>query len=258
MSFSQQVRRGHGPFWGTLRRAAKAVLHAHVPVTPLTRPLFAGLYRLHVAGREGLAAVLRFVWYEPLFRSQCAAVGAEFRMEQLPYIQGRGRIVFGRRVRLSGKPSFSFSTARHAAPEVVIGDGTFVGHQCGFTVGRSVRIGDRCLLATGVQVYDMDGHPLDACRRQAGEPTPPEGIRPVVLSDDVWVGAGAVILKGVTIGDRAVVAARAVVTRDVPADSVVAGNPARVVKQLAAPDVGVPHSVACLRPEDALRPCNRF
>jgi hypothetical protein len=109
-------------------------LHAHVPVTSPTRPLFAALYHLHVAGREGLAAALRFVWYEPLFRSQCAAIGPEFRMEQLPYLQGRGRIVLGRRVRLSGKPLISFSTVRHAVPELVIGDDTFVGHLCGFTV----------------------------------------------------------------------------------------------------------------------------
>jgi maltose O-acetyltransferase len=55
-----------------------------------------------------------------------------------------------------------------------------------------------------------------------------------VIGDDVWVGNGAMILKGVTIGDRAVVAARAVVTKDVPPDTVVAGNPARVVKTLLA------------------------
>lgn len=236
MSWKEQLRRGRGPLWGTLRRVAKAILHAHVPVTRVTVPLFAFLYRLHVAGREGLAAALRFAWYEPLFRSQCVAVGPEFRMEQLPYIQGRGRIVIGRRVRLSGKPLISFSTVRHPAPELVIGDGTFIGHLCGFTVGRSVRIGARCLLASGVQIYDMDGHPLDARRRRAGEPTPANGMRPVVLGDDVWVGAGAVILKGVTVGDGAVVAARAVVTRDVPADTVVAGNPARVVKRLATAD----------------------
>ena len=55
-----------------------------------------------------------------------------------------------------------------------------------------------------------------------------------MIGDDVWIGnCGALILKGVTIGDRAIVAARSVVTKDVPPDCVVAGNPARVVKQLA-------------------------
>lgn len=88
------------------------------------------------------------------------------------------------------------------------------------------------LVASGVQVFDMDGHPLDAEARRAGEPTPAEAIAPVVIGDDVWIGNGSLILKGVTIGDRAIVAARSVVTKDVPADAVVAGNPARVVKVL--------------------------
>ncbi|MBX9580844.1 MAG: hypothetical protein K2X87_11100 [Gemmataceae bacterium] len=156
-------------------------------------------------------------------------------MEALPYISGDGRIVLGAGVRLSGKSGFAFGRPAPHPPELMIGDGTFVGHACRFSVGRSVRVGRHCLLAGGVQVFDMDGHPLDADRRRAGDPTPPGQIAPVVIGDDVWVGAGAVILKGVTVGDRAVVAARAVVTRDVPADAVVAGNPARVVRTLPRP-----------------------
>ena len=69
--------------------------------------------------------------------------------------------------------------------------------------------------------------------RRAGDPTPADGIAPVVIGDEVWVGFHAIILKGVTVGDRAIVAAGAVVTKDVPADAVVAGNPARVVKVLS-------------------------
>jgi maltose O-acetyltransferase len=81
-------------------------------------------------------------------------------------------------------------------------------------------------------VFDLDGHPLDADERRAGQPTPASAVRPVEIGDDVWVGTGALILKGVTVGPRSVVAARAVVTADVPADVVVAGNPARVVRHL--------------------------
>src|SRR6266849_3315706 len=93
------------------------------------------------------------------------------------------------------------------------------------------------LLAAGVSVRDFDGHPLDAARRRAKEPTPPEDVKPVRIGDNVWIGNGALIMKGVTIGDRAVVAARSVVTRDVPTDVVVAGVPARVVKHLEATDL---------------------
>ncbi|MFL5342202.1 MAG: acyltransferase [Gemmataceae bacterium] len=233
MNWSAKLRRGSGPIWGPLKRAARVVLTFHVPAEGPARYLFGTLYRFHVVMREAAIWAARFFWFEPLFRSQCASVGAEFQMESLPYLLGCGRIHIGRRVRFSGKPSICFSPRAARPPELTIGDGTFVGHQCAFNVGRSIRIGSNCLLAGGVRLFDMDGHPLDAAKRRAGEPTPAEGIRPVVIGDDVWIGTGAIILKGVTIGDRSIVAASAVVTRSVPADVVVAGNPARVVKALA-------------------------
>lgn len=225
-----KLREGRGPVWGPLKRAARAALSFHLPVNRLTRPAFRALYRLHVAAREGWIAAARVLWYEPLFRSQCEAVGRGFRMEVMPYLTGAGRIVIGSGVRLSGKSLIGFGRGGPDRPEFVVGDGTFIGHGCAFRVGRSVRIGRHCLLAGGVEVYDMDGHPTDAASRRANEPTPPEQMGPVVIGEDVWVGTGALILKGVTIGDRAIVAARAVVTRDVPADAVVAGNPAKVVR----------------------------
>jgi acetyltransferase-like isoleucine patch superfamily enzyme len=154
-------------------------------------------------------------------------------MEQLPYLTGKGRIVVGDRVRLSGKPSIGFSNGLRQDPELRIGDGTFIGHDCSFNIATAVHIGKHCLLAGGVKVYDVDAHPLDAVRRRAEEPFPPENSRPVVIEDDVWVGTQAMILKGVTIGARSIVGASAVVTADVPTDVVVAGNPARVIKRLA-------------------------
>jgi acetyltransferase-like isoleucine patch superfamily enzyme len=232
MSIAIKVRRGEGPVWGGLKRLARKVLHFHIPVVGPTRSLAGLLYRLHVGCREGLIWALRFFWYEPLFRSQCASVGEGFQMEKLPYITGRGLITIGSGVRLSGKPSVGFSNRLLARPELSVGDDTFVGHDCSFGIALSVRVGSHCYLAGGVSVRDFDGHPVDARRRRAKEPTPPEAIRPVVIGDDVWVGAGAVILKGVTVGVRSIVAAGAVVTRDVPPDTVVAGNPARVVKEL--------------------------
>jgi acetyltransferase-like isoleucine patch superfamily enzyme len=233
LSLVQKLRRGEGPFWGGLKRGAKAILSFHLPVNAATRPVFRFLYGVHVTIREGWIWFRRFFWNEPLFRGQCESVGAGFQMEELPYLNGRGRIVIGDQVRLSGKSSITFGRSGGTTPELIVGDGTFIGHLCGFNIGRSVRIGRHCLLAGGVTVFDMDGHPLDADDRRAGLPTPPSTIAPVVIGDDVWIGAGAVILKRVAIGDRAIVAARSVVTSDVPPDVVVAGNPARVVKELA-------------------------
>jgi acetyltransferase-like isoleucine patch superfamily enzyme len=236
MSLKAKFRRGEGPIWGRLKSVATALMSSHVPVNRMTKPFFRGCYRFHISIREAGIWLRRFFWNEPLFRSCCETIGRGLRMEELPYIVGTGRIVLGEKVRLSGKSSISFGPPIFGLPELVIGDNTFIGHACGFNAGRSIRIGRSCLLATGVLIYDADGHPLDAKRRRAGESTPPDAIASVVIGDDVWVGNGALILKGVTIGDGAVIAARSVVTKDVPPDTIVAGNPARVIKELARTD----------------------
>lgn len=90
-----------------------------------------------------------------------------------------------------------------------------------------VTIGDEVLIATNVQILTAT-HPLDAARRRAWW----ELAKPISIADGVWIGGGALILPGVSIGENAVVGAGAVVTRDVSANTVVVGNPARVVRQL--------------------------
>jgi acetyltransferase-like isoleucine patch superfamily enzyme len=232
MTLAIDIRTEKHPLSGRIRRAAKRLLSMHLPVGALTKRLFGLLYRLHVVARESKIWALRFFWYEPLFRSQCESVGRRFRMEALPYITGRGRIVVGAGVRLSGKSSFGFGNRFRSDPRITIGDDTFIGHGCCFAIADSITIGSHCLIAAAVSVRDLDGHPTDAAERRANHPTPPQGIRPVTIEDDVWIGAGATILKGVTIGARSIVGANAVVVRDVPPDTVVAGNPARLVKQL--------------------------
>jgi acetyltransferase-like isoleucine patch superfamily enzyme len=171
-------------------------------------------------------------------------------MDLLPAIGGQGRLILGDGVRLSGKISIGFLNRWIEAPELMIGDHTFIGHGCSIAVGSSIRIGAHCLLAGGVGVADYDGHPTDAVLRRTS-PAPPESIKPVVIGDDVWIGAGSRILKGVTIGDRSIVAAGAVVTKSVAPDVIVAGNPARVVKCLVA--CGAPEGNGACLPQTAGR-----
>ncbi|MDX2226746.1 MAG: acyltransferase [Verrucomicrobiae bacterium] len=107
---------------------------------------------------------------------------------------------------------------------------------------ESIRIGKYCLISWGVGIADSDFHPIDPALRRADalalnpwsthKERPPIGTRPVIIGDTVWIGMNAVILKGVTIGDNSIIAAGAMVTKDVPANVVVAGNPAQVVKKL--------------------------
>lgn len=226
----------------SLREIAKKNLRRlkqlHLPSGGLARPVLRALYHSHVAMRECRGWLARFLWYEPLFRSQCLQVGRKFRMEQLPYVVGCGDIKIGDEVQFSGKPSFTFSSHYSSNPCISIGQGTFLGHASAIIVGRSISIGDHCLIASSVRMSDFDGHPLDAQLRREGHPALAEDVRPIRIGNDVWIGYAASILKGVHIGDRAVIGAHAVVTRDVAADTVVAGNPARCVKSLPSPTDG--------------------
>ena len=126
--------------------------------------------------------------------------------------------------------------------EIRIGEWSYIGHGSRIWSRASVRIGNYVLISHLVDIHDTDGHPLDWQQRREDirkvlggvEPKMERniGTRPVVIEDDVWIGAKAIVLKGVTIGRGAVVAAGAVVTKDVPPFTLVAGNPAQVTRQL--------------------------
>ena len=121
----------------------------------------------------------------------------------------------------------SFACINNAVGDVMIGDHTRIGlHN---TVIGPVKIGSHVNLAQGITVTALNHNFADADKRidEQGVST-----NPVTIEDDVWIGANAVILPGVTIGNHCVVAAGAVVTKDVPPHSLVAGVPAKVIKQL--------------------------
>ncbi|CUX51511.1 acetyltransferase-like isoleucine patch superfamily enzyme [Agrobacterium tumefaciens] len=102
---------------------------------------------------------------------------------------------------------------------LTLGSG-FANRHSWISCGCEITIGDEVFIADQVIIRDWDGHSI------VGRPE----NAPIRIGNHVWIGMRAVILKGVTIGDGAVVAAGAIVTRDVPAGAVVAGNPARVIK----------------------------
>lgn len=106
------------------------------------------------------------------------------------------------------------------------GKNVFVNQGCTFMDGGGISIGNNVMIAPKVSLI-TGGHPLPLAERREATVS-----APIVIADDVWIGAAAVVTQGVTIGAGAVVAAGAVVTRDVPAGTVVAGVPARVIKPI--------------------------
>ena len=97
-------------------------------------------------------------------------------------------------------------------------------------IHESARIGNNVKIGGCVLITDTDAHPMDYMARRSSN----EGTKsaPVVIEDDVWVGAHCIILKGVTIGARSIIGAGSVVTKNIPADCVAAGNPCKVIKSL--------------------------
>ncbi|MBB2705989.1 UNVERIFIED_ORG: acetyltransferase-like isoleucine patch superfamily enzyme [Rhizobium etli] len=114
---------------------------------------------------------------------------------------------------------------------IEIGDWFYLGPQSTIWSASEIVIGDRVLISHSVAIHDSDSHPTDPQLRfeqtrqilTSGHPRKNPGVKtkPVLIGNDVWIGMGAIILKGVTIGDRAIIGARAIVKTNVPADGFV-------------------------------------
>jgi maltose O-acetyltransferase len=110
---------------------------------------------------------------------------------------------------------------------ISIGDRTFVNYDCVFLDCNRITIGDEVQIAPGVHIYTAT-HPTEAKVRRSGL----EYALPVSVGDGAWLGGGTIVCPGVSIGENTVVGAGSVVTRDLPANVVAAGNPCRVLRQL--------------------------
>lgn len=139
----------------------------------------------------------------------------------------QGTIRFGRFVWIGDG-----SKIRCHEGEVEIGRKTVMGQECTISAYQRVRIGEQCVIADRAMFIDFDHGVVEVER-----PIRLQGIykRDVVVGSNVWIGYGACVLRGVSVGDNAVIGTNAVVTKDVPANAIVAGAPARIVRMREAP-----------------------
>ncbi len=168
-----------------------------------------------------------------MFRSKCEQVGKNlYLIGGIPQIAGNLKIYLGNNVTLHAVSTFSACKV-YEAPVLRIGNNVYTGYQTGIAVGNEVTIGNNVLMGNRISIFGYDLHPVDPILRRKGESPDKEDIKTVVIKDDVWVGSNVTILKGVEIGEAAVVAAGSVVTDDVPPFVIVAGNPATIVKKIS-------------------------
>ncbi|MFT4045517.1 MAG: sugar O-acetyltransferase [Solimonas sp.] len=132
--------------------------------------------------------------------------------------------LIGRRV----DDSFLLIPPFHTAggDEIRVGRNVFVNQNCTFYDMGGLDIGDDVMIGPNVSLI-TEGHPVEPSQRRAAITA-----KPIVIERNVWIATGAIIIGGVTVGENSVVAAGAVVTRDVPANTLVGGNPARVIRAI--------------------------
>ena len=188
-----------------------------------------------------LPSTLRIKLYPHINRLILKANGAVFGKNlQIPgkvswLIRG-ARITIGDNFYLSsGNGVNPIASNLQADVYVEPGAALTIGNNVGMSSTRlwiheSARIGNNVKIGGCVLITDTDAHPMDYMARRSSN----EGTKsaPVVIEDDVWIGAHCVILNGVTIGARSTIGAGSVVTKSIPADCVAAGNPCRVIKSL--------------------------
>ena len=149
--------------------------------------------------------------------------GGRITLRGRPRIVNEGTLSLGDRVRLDSTQA-KLELAAIDGGHLEIGDNVFINFGTSIVAASHVTIGNDSLIGTHVTVMDTDFHRVeDKAWDTSG--------RPITIGQRVWLGNRSIILKGVSIGDDSVVAAGAVVTRDVPPRTVVAGNPARVVRE---------------------------
>ena len=152
------------------------------------------------------------------------------------YFKPRHIKVFGYNVSIGDYPTIigardaevkltSWNIGEHKG-EIIIGKYSLITPGVRIMAAEKIKIGDSCMIAHGVYISDADWHGIYDRAEPVGQ------TKPVILEDNVWVGDSAIICKGVTIGKNSIIGAGAIVTKDVPQNSIFAGNPAKLVKEL--------------------------
>jgi maltose O-acetyltransferase len=171
---------------------------------------------------ENAAAVLRARWY----LRKVNDVGPLVRVWGRPQIHNEGTIRIGDRTKLiSHTATLALSTSSGGTLD--IGESVFINFGCALGATQLIRIGPRCAIGSHSIIIDNDFHTVDPERRYVVPPS-----APIIIEENVWLGARVVVLRGVTIGAHSVIGAGSVVTRNIPPRSVAVGLPARVVKSI--------------------------
>jgi acetyltransferase-like isoleucine patch superfamily enzyme len=224
-----KLKRAESPPLRWLKTVARKLLNPAAPALPrFLLPPFRLLYELHyfsiVLGRFVITALYR----QPAFQSRCASVGHGLRLDGLPFVTGPVEIHLGENVYFGGKVSITSGRVLDN-PRLTIKDRAEIGWNSIVVVNKEVIIEEDVRVSYNCNISDSDGHCREADLRAAGVPPKVADIRPVRICRNAWIGNGSYVMKGVTIGEGAIIGANSVVITNIPAFSLAMGNPAEVL-----------------------------
>jgi acetyltransferase-like isoleucine patch superfamily enzyme len=205
----------------------------HVFAFPTVKAIHGTLYNVHKILAEGVEWIMRAMYWTPLFQSQLVTPARKlFLYTGMPQILGPLKISIGEGARISGHTTFTARSHGNGEKQLIIGKNVGIGWQTTIAVGGKVTLGDNVRVAGRSFLAGYPGHPIDPEMRAQGLPDTEDQIGNITLENDVWLGTGAFVMAGVTIGRGSVIAAGSVVTKDIPPMVVAAGVPAKVIKQI--------------------------
>jgi acetyltransferase-like isoleucine patch superfamily enzyme len=178
---------------------------------------------LHKLSVAKLLAALKGAAVLPL---KASSVGRLGRIAGRLSISNKGKLMLGRNVSFHAKPLPSSVTVAKGGC-LTVGDNVFFNYGLDIGCWKSIKIGSNTIIGPMVNLIDTNFHPVDA--------SAPMSYKEIVIEDNVWIGRGAVILPGVTIGAGSVVAAGSVVTHSIPERVLAGGVPAMVIRELNVP-----------------------
>lgn len=222
-----KIKRQENVLYAWLYRFAKGIYAFSLPSVKVVH---LPLYYLDCAARGLCKRCIQTFWSVPLFRARCEKAGKGLKLPNgIPLVIGNHlKIVVGDDVTI-GRTTIGASKI-YDQPVFSIGDKSSIGYGTAISVAREVTIGSDTMISVHCLIMDSDDHPVSPAKRLLKETVGRTGVRPVRIGNNVWVGAYSAIMKGVSIGDNAIIGTHSVVTGDVPANTIFAGVPARLVK----------------------------
>ena len=236
--FSVLVRKRETPFYDFVYQVAKKVKSISIPRIPVFHNF---LYNEWIFRTSVWHNFWRVIYYEPIFKSQCIAVGKNFYMEYAgngsAKIRGNLRLTIGDNVKIFDNTIFVGLKVLDN-PTMIVGDNTYLGPFVRFMVAMRVTVGSYCMITSRI-ITDNPGHSVTniITRLTSGGGSPSKSeIKPITIGDFCFLPLDTVVYPGVNIGDGVVARIGTHISRDVPPFCQIAGNPMRIIKKIPIPE----------------------